>query len=259
LKHCGIFFVYALYVENINFKRFMKKLLTIAFLLGTIIMTNAQSANIESFRKVATKGYAEKEITPDIIYLSISLKEFYMDGNTKKKVFIETIEKQLFDAAMANGVKKEDFTVQNIYSYNYQNKKKNNELLQSRQYRIKVTNLNGLHTMLDKVDPQGLESTSIRGYDHTQKRELEKELKTAAVKDARQSAEILAAADGGSVGKVLVINDNSNFNCAELMPVTRMYAKSAMMDSAGAESNELALDIRPIKLTCYIDGVFELK
>lgn len=238
----------------------MKKLLTIAFLVGTILMANAQTNNIESYRKVATKGYAEKEVTPDIIYLSISLKEFYMDGNTKKKVFIETIEKQLFDAAMANGVKKEDFTVQNIYSYNYDNKKKNNEMLQSRQYRIKVTNLSGLNAMLDKVDPQGLQSTSISGYDHTQKREIEKELKTAAVKDARENAEILAAADGGSVGKVLVINDNSNFNFADLMPQPRMYAKAAMMDSAGAsESNELALDIRPIKLTCYIDGVFELK
>ena len=237
----------------------MKKLLTIALLLGAVFMTNAQTTNIESYRKIATKGYAEKEVTPDIIYLSISLKEFYMDGNMKKKVFIETIEKQLFDAAMGIGVKKEDFTVQNIYSYNYQNKKKNNELLQSRQYRIKITNLNGLHTMLDKVDPQGLESTSISGYDHTQKRELEKELKTAAVKDARQNAEILAAAEGETVGKVLVINDNSNFNFAELMPVTRMYAKSAMMDSVGGAAEELSLDIRPIKLTCYIDGVFELK
>lgn len=236
----------------------MKKLLTIAFLVGTILMTKAQTNNIESYRKVATKGYAEKEVTPDIIYLSISLKEFYMDGNMKKKVFIETLEKQLFDAATAIGVKKEDFTVQNIYSYNYQNKKKNNELLQSRQYRIKVTNLNGLHSMLDKVDPQGLESTSISGYDHTQKREIEKELKTAAVKDARLNAEILAAADGGSVGKVLVINDNSNFNFGELVPTTRMFAKSAMMDGV-AESSELTLDIRPIKLTCYIDGVFELK
>lgn len=237
----------------------MKKLLTIAFLIGTVLMTKAQTNNIDSYRKVATKGYAEKEVTPDIIYLSISLKEFYMDGNMKKKVFIETLEKQLFDAAMANGVKKEDFTVQNIYSYNYNNKKKNNELLQARQYRIKVTNLNGLHEMLDKVDPQGLQSTSISGYDHSQKRAIEKELKTAAVKDARQNAEILAAADGSTVGNVLVINDNSSFNFAELMPVsTRMYAKTAMMDGA-AESSDLSLDIRPIKLTCYIDGVFELK
>lgn len=236
----------------------MRKLLTIAFLLGTVLMSNAQINNIESFRKVATKGYAEKEITPDIIYLSISLKEFYMDGNMKKKVFIETIEKQLFDAAMRNGVKKEDFTVQNIYSYNYENKKKNNEILQSRQYRIKVTNLNGLNDILNQVDPQGLQSTSISGYDHSQKHEIQKELKTIAVKDARANAEILATAENTSIGKVLVINDNSNFNFSELMPQTRLYAKAASLDSVVGETNTISLDIKPIKLTCYIDAVYEL-
>lgn len=224
-------------------------------------MVNAQSTNIESSRKVATKGYAEKEVTPDIIYLSVSLKEFYMDGNTKKKVLIETLEQQLYDAAMAIGVKKEDFTIQNIYSYNYENKKKNNELMQSRQYRIKVTNLNGLNDMLEKIDPQGLQSTSINGYDHSQKREIERELKTIAVKDARQNAEILAAADGQAVGKVLVINDNSNINFNDLVPMPRaMYSKSVSMDAADrGEASSLNIDIRPIKLTCYIDGVFELK
>lgn len=236
----------------------MKKLLTFVLLLGTVFMAKAQ--NIENYRKVSTKGYAEKEVTPDIIYLSISLKEFYMDGNVKKKVFIETLEKQLYDAALAAGVKKEDFTIQNIYSYNYEvNKKKTSELLQSRQYRIKVTNLNGLNEMMNKIDPQGLQSTSISGYDHSQKRDLEKELKTSAVKDARINAEILAAADGQTVGKALVINDNSNINFNDLAPVTRMY-KSAMADGInGGGESDLNIDIRPIKLTCYVDGVFELK
>ncbi|MDR2281952.1 MAG: SIMPL domain-containing protein [Sphingobacterium sp.] len=239
----------------------MKQIITFFFLISSLAMVNAQTMNIESSRKVATKGYAEKEVTPDIIYLSVSLKEFYVDGNTKKKVAIELIEKQLFDGAIAAGVKKEDITIQNIYSYNYENKKKNNELLQSRQYRIKVTNLNGLNTMLDKVDPQGLQSTSIDGYDHSQKREIEKELKTIAVKDARQNAEILASADGQSVGRVLIINDNSSINFNDLVPVPQMmYAKASRMDISGsAESNDLNIDIRPIKLTCYIDGVFELK
>jgi uncharacterized protein YggE len=223
-------------------------------------MATAQTTNIENSRKVATKGYAEREVTPDIAYLSISLKEFYMDGNTRKKVFIETLEKQLYDAAMQAGVKKEDFTIQNIYSYNYNTKKKGNELLQSRQYRIKITNLNGLNEMMDKIDPYGIQSTSISGYDHSQKREIEKELKTAAVKDARQNAEILAAADGQSVGKVLVINDNSSFNFNDLVPSTRMYSMAAKTISAdGAEVESLNIDIRPIKLICQIDGVFELK
>ncbi|MCI0921851.1 SIMPL domain-containing protein [Sphingobacterium rhinopitheci] len=238
----------------------MKKISTLLVLIISIITVNAQTINVENSRKVATKGYAEKEVTPDIIYLSINIKEFYKDGNQKKKVSIETLEKQLFDAAIAAGVKKEDFTIQNIFSYNQQNKKKNNELLQSRQYRIKVTNLNGLNDMMDKIDPQGLQSTAIEGYDHSKKREIEKELKTTAVKDARNNAEILAAADGQSIGNVLVINDNSNFNFNDLIPQPRyMLSKVAMADNTVMESNALNLDIKPIKLSCYIDCVFALK
>ena len=238
----------------------MKKILTLLVLLTAVVSTQAQNSLMENSRRVSTRGYAEKEVTPDIIYLSISLKEYYQDGNSKKKVSIETLEKQLFDAAMKNGVKKDDFTIQNIYSYNAETKKKNNELLQSRQYRIKVTNLNNLNTMMDEVDPKGLQSTSISGYDHSQKRQIEKELKTSAVKDARTNAEILANADGGSVGKALMINDNSNVNWNEIMPQPRMYSMAktanAEMDAAG---EGLDLNIRPIKLTCNIDAVFELK
>lgn len=238
----------------------MKQILTLIALITTIPMAIAQNINVESSRKVATKGYAEREVTPDIAYLSISLKEFYMDGNTRKKVFIETLEKQLYDAAIGIGVKKEDFTIQNVYSYNYNDKKKNNELLQSRQYRIKVSNLSGLNAMMEKIDPFGIQSMSINGYDHSQKREIEKELKTSAVKDARQNAEILAAADGQSIGKVLVINDNSSFNFNDLMPVPAyaMMAKSTMADAV-RQTESLSIDIRPIKLTCYIDAVFELE
>ena len=236
----------------------MKKLLTLCLLMGSMIISQAQTS-IDNFRKVATKGYAEREVTPDIIYISISLKEFYLDGNLRKKVFIETLEKQLHDAAMSIGVKAEDFTIQNIYSYNYEVKKKPTELLQARQYRIKVTNLNRLNEMMEKIDPQGLQSTSINGYDHSQKREIEKELKTAAVRDARQNAEILAAADGQTVGKALVINDNSNINFNDLMPTNRMFKTMAMSDGVSNTESAVNIDIRPIKVTCYIDAAFELK
>lgn len=238
----------------------MKKILTTAVLMLFIASTYAQVSNIETGRRVATKGYAEREITPNIIYLSINLREFYIDGNQKKKVPIETLEKELYDAAMAAGVKKEDFTIQNIFSYNQRDKKKNSELLQSRQYRIKVTNLEGLNPMMEKVDTRGLQSTSINGYDHTDKKAIEKELKVAAVQDARTNAEILAEADGQRIGLVLVINDNSSFNLNDIYPQPRaMYARTAAMDSAVASEESLSIDIRPIKLTCSIDCVFELQ
>lgn len=237
----------------------MKKFLTLIALFGMLTAVNAQTNNMENTRRVATRGYAEKEITPDIVYLSISLKEYYQDGNTKKKVAIDQLEKQLFDAAMKNGVKKEDFTVQNIYSYNVADKKKNNELLQARQYRIKVADLKKLNTMLEEVDARGLQSTNISGYDHSQKREIEKELKTLAVRDARTNSEILAAADAENVGKVILINDNSSFNWNEIAPQPRMYAMKASNAEMDSANNGLDLEVRPIKLTCNIDAVFELK
>ncbi|SEG39947.1 hypothetical protein SAMN05421877_107190 [Sphingobacterium lactis] len=234
--------------------------MVLAALVGLISTASAQTNTMENSRRVATRGYAEKEVTPDIIYLSVSLKEYYQDGNTKKKVQIEQLEKQLFDAAMKNGVRKEDFTIQNIYSYNTVDKKKTNEIMQSRQYRIKVTDLKKLNPMLEEVDPRGIQSTSINGYDHSQKREIEKELKTAAVKDARTNADILAAADGESVGKVLMINDNSSLNWNDIAPQPRMYAMksaNAVLEDGSAQGPEL--EVRPIKLTCNIDAVFELK
>lgn len=238
----------------------MSKITTLILLMVSIITANAQVMNIETSRKVATKGYAEKEVTPDIVYLSINIREYYQDGNTKKKVAIETLEKQLYDAAIAAGVKKEDFTIQNIYSYNQQDKKKNNELLQSRQYRVKVTNLNGLNTMMDKVDPRSLQSTAIEGYDYKNKREIEKELKTAAVKDARTNAEILAAADGQTLGLILVINDNSYFNYNDMIPQPRaMFSKAAGAATSEIDADNLNIEIRPIKLTCNIDCIFGLK
>lgn len=228
-----------------------------------VSMSNAQTNNFESSRRVSTRGYAEKEVTPDIVYISISLREYFVDGNVKKKVDIETLEKQLYDAALAIGVKKEDFNIQNIYSYNYDSskKKENKQLLQAKQYRIKVSNLNGLNSMLDQVDPKGIQNTSINGYDHSQKRQIEKELKVAAVQDARTNAEIIATATGDKIGKVLVINDNSSFGWNDISPTPRMYAMSAKAEmgaDASSEGGDLDINVRPIKLTCNIDGVFEL-
>ncbi|SMG47414.1 SIMPL domain-containing protein [Sphingobacterium psychroaquaticum] len=239
----------------------MKRVLILIAAIFTMTMANAQTANPEFSRKVSTRGYAEREVTPDIIYLSISLKEYFVDGNTKKKMPIETLEKQLYDAALAIGVKKEDFTIQNIYSYNYDNntKKKNTELLQAKQFRLKISNLNGINSMLDKVDAKGLESTSINGYDHSQKRQIEKELKVAAVQDARANAEIIASATGDKIGKVLMINDNSSFGWNDVQPRMYAMAKSEMaMAADGGNAQDLDISIRPIKLTCNIDGVYEL-
>lgn len=60
----------------------MKKLLSLAIVALFSISAMAQQADLR--KKISVSGSAEAEVTPDIIYLSISLKEYLKDNNSKK-------------------------------------------------------------------------------------------------------------------------------------------------------------------------------
>jgi len=90
----------------------MKKLILSALILFTITAAQAQSVDLR--RKIEVSGTAETEVTPDIIYFSISLKE-YMDG--RNRVDITTLENQLVKAVADAGLPKEDLTINNISGY----------------------------------------------------------------------------------------------------------------------------------------------
>jgi hypothetical protein len=82
----------------------MKKILLGLAFLGLMTQVNAQQMVNKEF--VSTVGRAEEEVTPDIIYIDVTLKEFYENGNTKKKAAIDKLEKDLFDSATKAGIKK---------------------------------------------------------------------------------------------------------------------------------------------------------
>ena len=107
----------------------MKKLFVIAALVATSIGAFAQSADLR--RKIEVTGVAELEVTPDIINVSITLKE-YLSGKTK--VTITQLEQQLEKAVNEAGIAKADFTVNNLSSWNYtEEKKKAVDFLASKQ------------------------------------------------------------------------------------------------------------------------------
>ena len=72
----------------------MKKLIALAFVALFSISAMAQQVDLR--KKINVSGSAEQEVTPDIIYLSISLKEYFKDNNNKKRVDITDLEKQKF-------------------------------------------------------------------------------------------------------------------------------------------------------------------
>jgi uncharacterized protein YggE len=151
----------------------MKKILLGLAFLGLMTQVNAQQMVNKEF--VSTVGRAEEEVTPDIIYIDVTLKEFYEERQHEEKGRNRKARKDLFDSATKAGVKKEDFTIQNIWSYNVPIKRKKTPISCSPDNtRIKVTNLNNLGQLLDGVDKAGIQSTYISEYDYSKKKELEK-------------------------------------------------------------------------------------
>ncbi|WP_113663017.1 SIMPL domain-containing protein [Pedobacter nanyangensis] len=236
----------------------MKRLFAIALLAFTTLSTfNALAQQADLRRKITVTGTAETEVTPDIIYINISLKEYLKDGNSKKKVDITTLETQLFNAVQKAGIAKENLTINNLSSWNYQTeKRKNPDFLASKQYRLKVGDLNKFNLILEGVDAKGITNTYVESYDYSKIESLKKELKVKALLAAKEKAAYMVEALGDKLGNVLDIQDVGD-NGGMMVPQYRNYAmKAEMAMDAGAAPE---IDFKKIKLSFTVNTVFEIK
>jgi len=232
----------------------MKKILTIALL--SVFTLSAFSQNIDTRRKIEVTGSAETEVTPDIIYIAVSLKEYFKDNSNRKKVEIEELEKQLQTAVIEAGIPKENFTINNISSYtDYWNKKKDPNFLASKQYRIKVSDLTKLNNILSAVDSKGIAYSNIDSYDYSKMEALKKDLKIKALLAAKEKATYLTAALGQKVGQPIEIQEINN----EYYPQP-MYRANTMMKADMAESAVMPeIDFKKIKLNYQMRTIFEIQ
>jgi len=231
----------------------MKKLIAIA-LVAFLGLSTAQAQQTDLRRKINVSGTAETEVTPDIIYIGISLKEYLKDNNSKKKVEITDLENQLFAAVQKAGISKENLTISNLSSWNYATeKKKNPDFLASKQYRLKVNDLNKFNEIIASIDPKGIANTNIESYDYSKIESLKKDLKIKALLAAKEKARYMVEALGDKLGSVIDIQDGGD---NAIQPVYRNYMmKAEMSDAAGAPE----IDFKKIKLNFTVNAVFEIR
>ena len=234
----------------------MKKLLALAFV--ALFSVSAMAQQVDLRKKITVSGTAETEVTPDIIYLSISLKEYLKDGNSKKKVEINELETQLYNAIQSAGISKENLTINDISSYNtVAEKKKNPDFLVSKQYRLKVTDLNKWNAIIGSIDPKGVAYTNIDSYDYSKIEALKQQLKIKALQAAKIKATYLVESIGNQLGNVIDIQEINNESYPQPIYRTNMMMKGAM--AADTESVSPDIDFKKIKLSYVMNTVFEIK
>lgn len=235
---------------------YMKRIYLVA--LAIALTCTAFAQNPDNRKKIEVTGSAEAEVTPDIIFVGISLREYFRDNNSKKKVEIEELERQLQTAVLNAGIPKENFTINNISSYNWTwEKKKNPDFLASKQYRIKISDLNKYNQIISAIDPKGIQYSNVEGYDYSGLESLKKELKIKAILTAKEKAIYLTEAINEKLGGAIEINEINN----EYYPQP-VYQRNVMMksDAVMAEAAPMPdIDFKKIKLNYQMRVVFELR
>jgi len=229
----------------------------VAILLSLAVpQLRAQEQTVsKDLRTISVSGVAEKEIEPDIIYFTISLKEYQL--KTGSKIKMQELEKQLIISVERAGIEKEELTVENIYGYNYSWNKKNenNDFMARKQFQLKLPDAKKLNSILSKIDPKAIEYARVSQYTHSRLQELNQELQVEAVKKAKEKAEALLKPLDEKVGQVLqVVENQQNFQ-----PIySKSYQNNRMMSASPADSGIMESDLafKNIKLKAEVHIVF---
>ncbi len=220
-----------------------------------------QIAVIPPQKTISVNGSAQKEVTPDEIYVQIALREYDKKGSGK--IDIDAIKNNFLAACKSMGLNDSDVTVQSYqgwdgsYWWYKKSKKQNPDMKAGITYWVKVSSTKKMDDLVGKLDDEATESFSIAKTDYSKMEDLRKQLKMEAVKAAREKAVYLAAAINEQVGGAITINEPME---ADNSP-RPMYA-NMMMKSAAAEDNSepaMNVDFKKIKIQFDVNVVFALK
>ena len=229
----------------------MKRIIITTALIIAALGSFAQAVDLR--RKIEVTGTAEQEVTPDIINVSISLQE-YMNG--KNKVTIDVLESQLESAVKAAGIPHEDFTVNDLAAWNnYYQKKKSPDFLASKQYLIRLNDLNKFDQIIANIDPKGIQSTGIQSYDYSKIADLKNDLQLNALLSAQKKAAYLVNGIGNKLGDAISISFSDNSGG---MPQPRMLYSNYASNSINSNVASSDIDFKKIKLVFTADVTFEI-
>jgi uncharacterized protein YggE len=239
----------------------MKKItLTLAALALTFAALQEAGAqnvmeNVKPYIEVS--GTAEREVIPDEIYLSITIRERYKPRE-KEKTTLAEMESQMKEAIKKAGMSLSDLTLSDANADLIVIKRKKEDVLTQKEYILKTHDAEEVGKVLDaleKIDIQDayISRTAISGIDG-----IRKELRMQAMKSAKDKATYMLSAIEENLGKAIWVSENPS---EYPMPVyfNRRSMPAAMMDAAAVPEATEPVEFRKTKIQVTVNVRFEIK
>ncbi len=201
----------------------MKYLLSI--LLSVIAINSFSQFGSKNFIDqpyIEVSGTAEREISPDEIFLKILVNE----KDSKGKETLEELEKGMIKKLSEIGIDvNKDLVIVDMAS-NFKNYwLKSADIYSMKEYQLKCGDAGTAGQVFRELESIGISNISIERIDHSELKKYQREVKVSAIKAAREKAEDLALAIDQEIGKAIHIEEqnfqpyrvNSNVQMSNIM------------------------------------------
>jgi len=156
---------------------------------------------------IEVTGIHEMDITPDEIYIRITIKERY---ENKEKLTIEMQEEKLKTALKEIGIDIKNLSLADAMADYVRVKINLKDVISQKDYTLKVSNATELTKVFKELDKLNIKDAFIQKVSHSKIDSLKKESKIIAIKAAKSKADYLLAAIGEQTGKPQIINEVEN-------------------------------------------------
>lgn len=255
----------------------MKKVIA-ATMLSSVLLTlptlTLPAGAVNGTDSTLNKGYvsvsytAEKEVSPDTVEVSISVKtddkKSMQEAVRKNKEISDKVYsylKSVITPANGDYVKTSNFSASPSYIYN-NNKRTLDKYNVSNNVIVHTKSIDKISTIIDNSLSLGATDVDSLNFLLSEKDTQCADLLSNAAKQARKRADMVATSVGSSVVGIKNIDTTCSLNNSSRYPVYRnslMMAKAESMDGATSETNSVNIEAGTIKIYSNVNASFYLK
>lgn len=226
----------------------MNRIITILMAAAALLFATTASAQNqereENHIEVSTR--VEEQITPDIVYLAITIDE------QNNKTMVEAKEREMIKVLQSLGIDaKEALTVNDMNSDLKKYFLKKDGITARKSYTLKLNNAKEVAAVFEALN--GINISDINLSRCAVSPELEQQVKNrllvAAAKKAKENASILAEAVGSKAGKAIYIQNYYSFS----QPTVAKVMSRGMMYATANDAEEAAPALEVSKTTISVN------
>jgi uncharacterized protein YggE len=209
-------------------------------------------------RYIEVAGSAEADIDPNIIIISVQLREY---SENKEKVTLDKIEADFNTALTKSKVPKENVRLADLSSNAFRPRKMERDSYLRKTFEITFSKSPDVLNFLDNLSDVKIEDVHVAKLSHTEIQKYRLETKVSALKAAEMKAEVLLSSVGSKKGKVLLIEERPELQewASRNLGGNAMYSNAVTLESVGNSQGVNDIPLKKIHLRFEIMARFEIE